>query len=174
MATAESNRVIEYKLAGTVLTFSVKGAGECALDLGKVSAEVREAAVVNGFKQRIADAAALSRDTTTGKSASPVEKLAAMKALCEHYGSGTKEWAVRRAGGAKDAAGPTALLFAALMGLEEYAEKGEERVRAFVVGLTKEQKDALLLVGKIKAAADGIQAKAVEGIDTEALLGGLI
>jgi hypothetical protein len=51
--------------------------------------------MIHGFTQRISDGAALSRDTTNGQSATPEAKHARMKALADHYMSGTVEWAVR-------------------------------------------------------------------------------
>ncbi len=93
---AKANSVITHAMEGDVITFKVKNAGEVGLDMTKLHEEIVKRAAVHGMIQRISDAAAISRDSETGASATPKEKLAAMSALIEHYMSGTEEW--RRTG----------------------------------------------------------------------------
>jgi hypothetical protein len=94
---AKSNSVITHKVAddGTI-TFVVKDAGELALDPAKVSEANRARFLRHGIVQRVADAAAQSRDTTTGKPAPASDKLTAMKRLVDHYMTGSDEWSPAR------------------------------------------------------------------------------
>jgi hypothetical protein len=96
----KSNSVITTELKGNVLSFNVLGAGKLDLDLDRLGAAVKMRAVMHGMKQRVSDAAAIPRNTETGLAASPAEKFEAMKALVDHYMSGTNEWSpVRTTGG---------------------------------------------------------------------------
>lgn len=89
----KANSVITHQLLETgILRFNVLGAGFVDFDRTKVHAANLERAALHGFIQRISDAAALSRNTTTGAPASPADKLAAMEELVEHYHSGAAEW----------------------------------------------------------------------------------
>jgi len=95
----KSNSVVTVQQTETGLTFNVIGAGEFTLDMGKLHSDVLQRAAFHGMKQRIADAAAIARDQSTGQSASPTDKYAAMKALADHYMTGTAEWSRRGEGG---------------------------------------------------------------------------
>lgn len=64
-----------------------------------VSAANRVRAELHGWKQRISDKAALSRDPKTGKSATPEQKFAAVKAIIDHYEAGGDAWEMARVGG---------------------------------------------------------------------------
>ena len=88
---------------GGSVTFTVVGAGEFTFDPAKASEAVRARATLHGFIQRISDGAAMSRDSTTGLPATPGAKMARMKAIADHYESGTADWALRVAatGGGK-------------------------------------------------------------------------
>lgn len=89
---AKSNSVITHRLEGRDIIFVVKDAGEVKLEMGNLSTAILERAAIHGMIQRISDAAALGRDTETGASASPRDKLEAMRKLVEYYQSGTEEW----------------------------------------------------------------------------------
>ena len=89
---ATKQRVITTAVAGTVITFKVAGAGECALDLDNVDVTLKDRAMFHGFIQRVSDAAALDRGATAE------EKLAEMARLCDHYNSGSSEWRIAGTG----------------------------------------------------------------------------
>ena len=95
---AKSNSIITHELSDAgVLTFNVKGAGSFTFDPALASAACRARAAIHGFIQRISDGGALGRDTTTGRPASPEDKLARMERIAQHYASGSVEWAIARA-----------------------------------------------------------------------------
>lgn len=95
------------------LNVKVTGVGEFVFDRSKTSIECRHVAEMKGWKFTLEDSAALSRDTETGKSATPEEKFAAIKAIADHYMSGVTVWGrARAAGGAVDDAGMVVLALA--------------------------------------------------------------
>lgn len=141
----KSNSVVTHSLAedGCTLTFRVLNAGEFTFDVLSAHASVQHRAAVHGFIQRISDAAAKSRDTETGKSATPADKLAAMQRVAEHYASGVDQWALVRASGDGAGAGPSIVVraFAQLQGLSvsdaltrirEVAEKRRTTTKAYL------------------------------------------
>jgi hypothetical protein len=87
-------------------TYTVGGQSR-TFDPAKTALEIQTHAMYHGFKQRISDKAALSRDPKTGKSATPEQKRAAVWAIIDHYESGTDKWDMPRepgnGGGRSDA-----------------------------------------------------------------------
>jgi hypothetical protein len=97
----KANSVVTHSMQDGKIVFNVLGAGSFTFDLDKASAENRARAMVHGFVQRISDGAARLRDTKTGQSAQPSEKLAMMQRIAEHYMSGAIEWRLTEAAPAK-------------------------------------------------------------------------
>jgi hypothetical protein len=166
-AKQKSNSTITTIVDGNQVLFTVLGAGSVTLDLDKVNKALHQAFMVHGAKQRISDRAAISRNPETGLSATPQDKLEAMRELVEHYHSGTSEWNLRTGSGRQDGG----LLVQALM--KAYPDKGLERVREYVKGLKADEKNALMVSPKLKAIVDELRAAATKSVDTEELLAGL-
>lgn len=169
LAKAKSNSVITHSLEGSVLTFHVVGVGELELDLSALAPTIYERAAVHGMVQRIADAAALSRNPVTGKPASAKDKFKAMRELVEYYSTGTTEWKRARVGGSGAPKG--GLLKKCLVKM--YPDYSDERITKYLEGLSKKDKAALLASPKVAKIAAEIRA---EGMDTETaedLLAGL-
>lgn len=80
---------------GAILV-KVKGHPDLTFNPMKASLANRRYAEFHGWKQRLTDAAAVSADTTTGKT-SPEEKWANIKALVDFYETGAETWARARA-----------------------------------------------------------------------------
>ena len=83
------------------LTFGVEGVGNMTLDVAAVSGEAWSSmtetgrtALLHGYEQKVRDAAAIPRDTSTGKSASPREKHDEMLAVVKNLQSGV--WSAKR------------------------------------------------------------------------------
>lgn len=74
----------------------VKGHPDILFNPMKASLENRRYAEFHGWKQRLTDAAAVSADTTTGRT-DAAEKHANIAALVEYYETGAAEWARKRA-----------------------------------------------------------------------------
>ena len=80
------------------LTFEAVGAGAFTFDPSLCHDAINEAARYQGFVTRISNGAALSKDQTTGASATPAEKRARMEAIARHLET-SDTWAMRSAGG---------------------------------------------------------------------------
>lgn len=92
-----ANSVITVTRFDNKLTFAFTGVGQFVFDPDRCSAENRARAMIHGFEQRIRDAAALSVDRDTGKSATPQEKFDAAKRISDHLTSGATEWNLKPA-----------------------------------------------------------------------------
>lgn len=132
-----------------------------SIDVGALTPEIRNQLIVHGLKQKIVDAAAIGRDSETGASATPEEKIEAMRAVGERLLAGI--WRVTSEGGGNNGG----LLFRALSIL--YPNKD---IKGWLDGLTDKQKSALRDVPKIKAEIDKIRAKTAKAssVDVNALL----
>lgn len=164
---AKSNSVITHAVTTDWdnITFSVKNAGEIVLDLEKVNPKLHKMAVVHGFIQRISDAAAIPRDTVTGKSATPQEKFDAMAKLVAHYESGTPEWSRVRESGEGNSGG---LLLAALTQLSP--TKSKDEIRSWMKSQTRAQLDALRDTDRVKKVIDSLRPTPSISVDTDAML----
>ncbi len=164
-----SNSVITHKVSEdqAVITFNVVGAGEFSLDVTATHPDVQHRAALHGFVQRIADAAAKSRDTETGKAATPLEKFEAMKRIADHYASGSADWSLARVAGGERVGGTSIVVraFARIQGLtvaaalariQEVAEKKRVTTKAFLKGLRGSQaiRDAIAAI-EAEEAGDG-------------------
>lgn len=163
----KSNAVITHEVAENVITFHVKQAGTVVFNLDAVSPANRKRAAIHGFIQRVSDGAAMSRNPETGQPAAPIDKMARMQAIVDHYQSGSPNWSMRRENRVGAEGG---LLFRALMRL--YPTKTPDELKAFITGLTDEQKKGLMYDPKssVKAAIDTIHAEAISNIDAEEIL----
>lgn len=79
------------------VTFEVRGQGTLVLDMGKLHADIIKRAACVGMAQvRIVDAAAVGKADKDGRIVPEAErnamKFARMKALVDHYNSGTATW----------------------------------------------------------------------------------
>jgi len=172
MATNETKRIpaitaeVLDDAAKLVLTFGdgrtlILGALEC-------SEAVREQAMMHGFKQKLVDAAAISRNPDTGRSATLDDKYNAVRTVYDRLLAG--QWNATRG----DGTGSGGLLYRALC--ELYPNKSAEAVRTYHDGLTKEQQAAMRLnpkVAPIIARLRDERAPKAKGIDSDALLAGL-
>ena len=124
--------------------------------------QVREQAVFHGLKQKLVDAAAISRNPETGRSASIEDKYQAVWTVYDRI-TRLGEWnAVRGEGGT----GTGGLLFAALCRM--YAgRKTEEELREWLS--TKDKKAQAELRKNPKVAAIIEQIKAERGTDDDGL-----
>jgi hypothetical protein len=168
----KSNSVITTSVneALTRIEFTVKDAGTLVLDLERLHRAILARATVHGMTQRISDAAAISRNPETGKPASAMDKLSAMRALVDHYQSGTEEWSRKRS---EPAAYTNGLLSEVLK--RAYPNKDAERIAAYLKGLKPSERAALLVSPKLAPIAEQVRAEAAASskVDTDALLAGL-
>ena len=134
------------------------------LDLG-----IQRAALLHGLKQKLVDAAAISRDTATGRAATIVTKFDAVKEVFDRITGENPSWNRPRAGGAGGQGGLLARAIARYKGVEVAAAK------AYLDRLTDAQKQALRVDPRIATIINELRLESAKpaGIDTEALLDGL-
>lgn len=172
-----------------VWIFNVLGAGELRFDTKLASERNTQRAAMHGWKQRIADAAAISRDEETNAPATPQMKLERMQRLVAHYESGSEEWSARLSGAGAPEGG---MLMQVLRTLRDQADslangedsavaaaagklagKSDEQLSAFAAKLKPAEKTKLLNSNGLRPIADALRAKMAEGVDADELLSGL-
>lgn len=102
-----SNAVIstEVDAASGVITFIVLRGGangenaRFPFDPKRVGEANIPRFLLNGIKQRVVDTAALDKDQSNGKAATPQMKAERIKRIVDHYMSGSEEWSPARADG---------------------------------------------------------------------------
>lgn len=105
------------------------------LDAGQLTPEVIGQALMHGLKQKLVDAAAIARDTNTGKAATIETKFDAIKEVMDRLLAG--EWNKRREGG------PTGGLLKRAL-IEMYTgRKTPEQIEAYLDGKSDKEKAAL-------------------------------
>lgn len=142
-----------------------------AIDPRALPDNIREAAVLHGLKQKIVDAAAMSRDPETGASATANQKFHAMNDVATQLMQG--DWNRRAAGGGGQAS--AGLLVAALARL---TGKPVGEVAGTVKGWTPEQQSAMRASPQVAPIIAQIKAERgltpTAGVDAEKLLGELM
>lgn len=163
--------VVDEKASSIV--FNVRGAApdgggkSITLDLSQVHPSNVSYAALHGFKQRISDMAALSRNPDTGAPATPADKFEAICRGVEHYMSGTGDWNLRAAAGERTS-GELGLLARAVAEL-----KGRDviEVRDWLKGKTEAERKALAIAPAIKPILDRMREEAAApDVDAEEML----
>lgn len=136
------------------------------LQIGDLANEVLTHAVLHGLKQKLVDAAAISRNPDTGRSASVADKRAAVEAVMARLLGGS--WNAGRGDGSGVGAG--GLLFRALVQL--YAgKKSPEDIREFLAGKDKKEQAALRKNPRVAAIIEELRdSDAANGVDTDDML----
>ena len=131
--------------------------------------EIQRAAMLHGLKQKLVDAAAISRDTTTGRAATIATKFDAVKEVFDRITGETPSWNRPRAGGAGGQGGLLARAIA------RYKSVPVEAAKTYLERLTDAQKQALRVDPRIATIINELRLESAKpaGIDTDALLGGL-
>ena len=157
--------VISCETDAQGLSLSCVNGESLRITVSDLSSTIIDMAVVHGLKQKLIDAAAMSRNPDTGKSATPDDKWNAVKAVYERLLRG--EWNAARGEGGTGAGG---LLMRALARL--YPVKSADQLRAFLDGKSKAEQAALRANTKIAAIIEEIKAESAKSgdVDTDALL----
>ena len=131
--------------------------------------EIQRAAMLHGLKQKLVDAAAISRDTATGRAATIATKYNAVREIFDRITGEAPSWNKPRAGGGGGQGGLLARAIA------RYKNVPVEAVKAHLDRLTDAQKQALRVDPRIATIINELRAEGAKpaGIDTDALLGGL-
>ena len=157
-----------------VLVITVAGHGVIKLNPADYSDGIREMAMLHGFKQKIVDAAALSRNEATGASATAADKFQAMRDVEHQLLSG--DWNRRATGG--DGTATAGLLIAALV---RVTGNDLATVRATVDAWSGEQQAAMRadpavapIIATIKAERAATKPTVGPKVDVGGLLEGLM
>ena len=132
--------------------------------------EIQRAAMLHGLKQKLVDAAAISRDTATGRAATIATKYDAVREIFDRITHATApSWNKSRTGGAGGQGGLLARAIA------RYKSVPVEQAKAYLERLTDAQKQALRVDPRIATIINELRLESAKpaGIDTDALLGGL-
>lgn len=117
---------------GMALVFRFPEIGKVLeLDTRGLKPDIVEQAMFHGLKQKCVDAAALSRDPATGRSATAEEKWAAVTAMIDRLEGG--EWNSRGEGGS--------VLLDALC--QAFPNKSREELQRVLDGLSEKEKRAM-------------------------------
>ena len=170
--TTTKTPAISAEINGLTLTIASADGERIHLDANQLTREIFEAATMHGLKQKLVDAAAISRNPDTGRSATTADKMAAIREVYERLLAG--EWNKRREGSGGAAGG---LLFSALCRL--YAgSKTDAEVRAFIEAMDDKQQAAMRAHAKVAPIIEAIKAERaakrpeVASVDVDAMLAG--
>ena len=170
MNTTKRNATIavDIQMPAGILTLTF--ANGKALTIGKndLTEEQQTRALLRGVKEKLVDAAAISCNPETGRSATIDDKYNAVKAVYDRLLAG--QWNATREGGGGGSGG---LLFKALCRL--YSNKSPEQIAAFLAGKTDADKTALRKNPKVAAIIEELRTETgkAANIDTDELLGEL-
>lgn len=132
--------------------------------------EIQRVAMLHGLKQKLVDAAAISRDTATGRAATVATKFNAVREIFDRITHATApSWNKPRAGGAGGQGGLLARAIA------RYKSVPVEAAKAYLDRLTDAQKQALRVDPRIATIINELRLESAKpaGIDADALLDGL-
>ena len=170
MTTTTTKKDIEATIAddGT-LTLEFRHGETLKLHPESLAPEIQRAALLHGLKQKLVDAAAISRDPTTGRTATIATKYDAVKEIFDRITGENPSWNKPRAGGAGGQGGLLARAIA------RYKNVTIEQAKAYLDRLTDAQKQALRVDPRIAAIINELRLETAKpaGIDTDALLSGL-
>lgn len=137
-----------------VLTLTFADGDQLILSPSMVAGEIQMHAMMHGFKQKLVDAAAIARNTDTGKAATLADKKAAVGEVYARLLAG--EWNKVREGGGNVGG----LLLAALVRL--YPGKPADDLKAWLDGKTDAEKAALRVSPKVAPIIAEIKAERVK------------
>lgn len=130
-----------------------------------LAGDIRRMAVLHGLKQKLVDAAAISRNPDTGRSATAQDKYEAVRAVYDRLVAGA--WNATRGEGA---GGQGGLLFRALCRM--YPAKTPQALREFLAAKSPAEQAALRKNPRVAQIIDDIRAEAANGDapDTDGML----
>jgi hypothetical protein len=173
LAAAPTKRpAIAAEVVENTLVIEFGNGKNLVIDPAHLSLNIRHAATLHGLKQKLVDAAAIARDTTTGLSATMEDKYNAVMEVYERItNADSPTWNKVREAGTGGGSGANGVLLRALMQL---TGKTKDEIEAFLDEKTKEQKAALRSNPKVATIIAELQrAKIADSIDTDELLGEL-
>lgn len=143
------------------LTLEFSNGRSLAVDASQLAPGIIGHAIMHGLKQKLVDAAAISRDSSTGKAATIETKYEAVKDVFDRLMSG--EWNKRREGG-----GATGGLLKRAL-IELYAgRKTAEQITEYLDGKSDKDKAALRKNPKVATIIERLRAEDAKDSGTDA------
>ena len=141
---------------------------ELAITASQLTNNVMEYAIFHGLKQKLVDAAAISRNPETGRAASVEDKYQAVKTVYDRLLAG--QWNAAREGG-----GATGGLLLQALCRMYTGRKTADELKAFLADKSDAEKTALRKNPRIASIIEEIRAETgkAANIDTDGLLGEL-
>lgn len=163
MTTETRTPAIDATTMDNALMLKFSNGQELFLNLGELNSDIIRQATLHGFKQKLVDAAAISRNPDTGRSATIDDKYNAVREVYDRLLSG--QWNKGRGEGSGTKGG---LLFRALC--QMYADKTPDAIKAFLDKKTPAEKTALRNTAKIAAIIATFKQDDDGDIDADTLL----
>ena len=150
----ETKRIpaINAEIVGETLRLVFANGETLELNSLTLTPAITRAAIMHGLKQKLVDAAAISRNPDTGRSATIEDKYEAVKTVYDRLLSGL--WNAPRGEGGAPSGG---YLLQALCRL--YPAKSVENLRAFLEGKTDKEKAALRKNPRVAEIIEAIKAE---------------
>lgn len=142
--------IISADTSTGLLVIKTIGCAELVINPSDLSSTIRAQAILHGLKQKIVDAAAIARDTDTGRSATAVEKHAAMKDVMERLLAGSWNAIATGSGGSRG------LLELALERLYPARD-----IPAWLESKTDKEKAALRVIPRVASVIEEIKAEQI-------------
>jgi len=164
-ATISINTDDRVEDPNNTLTLTFANGKVLNVQVGDIPVNVLAQALMHGLKQKCVDAAAISRNPETGKSATVDDKYAAVKAVVDRLCAGM--WNIPRGEGT----GNGGLLFRALCVMFD-GQKSADEVRAWLDGKSEAEQAALRKNPRVADIIERIRPKAKPdaSVDTDAML----
>lgn len=178
MATATPKKTVTAVSAtlnahGDVLHLTFANGETLSVDSKALDPAIAQAALMHGLKQKLIDAAAISRDPETGRTAAIDDKYAAVRTVFDRITrADNPSWNIIRGTG-EGGGNKGGLLVRAMMRL---TGKSREEIMAFLEDKTKEEVAALRKNPRIEEIMSQLRAESANtsGIDSDSLLDGLM
>ena len=164
----KSAPIVASEIVGNQLTITVRGFAPMVVDTTTLTQEILGYAALHGLKQKLVDAAAISRNSDTGASATIADKHDAVREVFDRIVSGGT-WNKTREGGNGGVSGLSQLARAMM----ELTGKTRQEIDVYLGAKSDDEKRALKNNERV-AAIIAKQAASASKVDSDALLGELM
>ena len=154
---------IAAKVENATLILDFAHGAQLTINSTMLSDSIRQSAMLHGLKQKLVDAAAISRNTETGRPATIDDKYQAVKTVFDRITSPDGTWNAVREGGAGATGG---LLLRALCKMYE-GKKTKDELVEYLSTKSAEQKTALRKNPKIAAIIEELREASAKDSDVD-------
>lgn len=151
---------VKVDMCHTILTLEFANGNTLEMDTRKLAPSVISHALAHGLKQKLVDAAAISRDPANGRAADINVKYHAVNEVFQRLMTG--DWNKRREGGGNTGG----LLFRALCEMYE-GRKTPEQIKQFLTDKSDKDKAALRKNPKVAEIIERLRAEAAKDDGSE-------